>query len=51
MVKENIRQEFRLKNIDETINYSVRQCYHIVWSVGKILKIKIQKLQGQKTEK
>ena len=29
---------------------SIKQCYHIPWSVEKIQKVKIQKLQGQKIE-
>ena len=28
----------------------IKQCYHIVWSVKKIQKVNIKKLQGQKTE-
>ena len=32
------------------VNLFIKQCYHTVWSVDKIQKVKIQKLQGQKTE-
>ena len=29
----------------------IRQCYHFAWRVEKIQKIKIQKLQGEKTRR
>ena len=29
----------------------IKQCYHILWSVEKIQKVKIQKLRGPKSEK
>ena len=28
----------------------IKQCYHIVWSVEKIQKIKVQTLSGEKKE-
>ena len=29
----------------------IKQCYHVVWSAGKIQKLKIQKLEEKKTGK
>ena len=34
----------------EDFSLFIKQYYHIVWSVEKIQKVKIQKLQGQKME-
>ena len=34
----------------EDFSLFIKQCYHIVWSVEKIQKVKIQMLQGQKME-
>ena len=35
----------------EDFSLFIKQCYHRAWSVVKIQKVKMQKLQGQKTEK
>ena len=30
--------------------YLQKQCYHLVWKVGKMQQVKIQNFQGQKNE-
>ena len=41
---------WRLKQFIEDLSLFTKQCYHIVWSVEKIQKVKIQKLQAKKRE-
>ena len=52
-MKEEIENlKFKFKNQVYQIKFSlfIKQCYHTVWSVGKIHEVKIQKLEGQKTK-
>ena len=39
-----------LNKLIEDFSQFMKQCYRIAWSVEKIQKVKIQNLQGQKTE-
>ena len=49
--EERRNQKFKdLIKFIEDFSLFIKQCYHIVWSVEKIQKVKIQKLQGQKME-
>ena len=36
---------YRLKQFIKDFGLFVKQCYHIVWGVEKIKKVKIQKLE------
>ena len=40
----------RMRRFIENHSVFIKQCYRIAWSVEKIQKLKIQKLQGQKME-
>ena len=47
----NERRNHKFKDLIkfiEDFSLFIKQCYHIVWSVEKIQRIKIQKLSGQK---
>ena len=35
MVEENIEQEFRLKNIDETRNYFIEEINQTIWWIER----------------
>ena len=39
-----------MQKLIEGFSLFIKECYRIVWSVEKIQKVKIEKLQGQKTE-
>ena len=41
----------KLHKLIKAFNKLIKQCYHIVWGVKKTHKVKIQKLERQKTEK
>ena len=49
--KKSLSQKFKdfIKFIEDSSLF-IKQCYHVAWSVEKIHKVKIQKLQGQKTK-
>ena len=52
MLKEYSEMQEKIKQIKDLMKFSlfIEQCYHTAWSVEKIQKVKIQKLQGKKTE-
>ena len=43
--------DLAMQKFIEDFSLFIKQCYHIVWSVEKKQKVKIQMLQEQKTEK
>ena len=50
-VQKNIiiwKKKSRPNQFIETFCLFIKQCFHIVWSVEKIQRVKIQKLQGEK---
>ena len=48
--KRKYEGELKNKQIIEDFSLSIKQCYCTVWNLEKIQKIKIQKLQRQKTK-
>ena len=53
LINDALKEYNEIKNLNQFIedfSLFVKQCYLIVWSVEKIQKVKIQKLQGEKTE-
>ena len=49
-MKEEIKNLTTFSKFIKDFSLFLRQLYHIIWSPEKIQKIKIQKLQDQKTE-
>ena len=52
MLKEYSEMQEKIKKIKDLMKFSlfVEQCYRTAWNGEKIQKVKIQKLQGKKTE-
>ena len=49
-MKEEIKKFKELIKFIEDFTLFTKQCYRIAWSLEKIPKVKIQKLQGQERE-
>ena len=48
-MKEEIKK-FKTLEFMEDFSLIIKQCYHSVWSIRKTQTVKIQNLEGQKTE-
>ena len=51
MARNKISINSELPKLIKTFNIIIKKCYRIVWSVGKIQKVKIEKLEEQKNVK